>query len=987
MFFIRQQLSRILSIFITCTLAACGGGGDSDSKAIITPIDDYSINIQFVGDGEGKVDIVELNQSCSQDCTINAKAHSTVTLIATPNTDDFQFNGWQGCQQQECKLTLNSNKNVKAEFAPKEATQLLVLALGNGSVSIPQLAETCDIECEYDLAPDTVVTVIAQPDEGAEFSGWSEGCTTTELTCNVTVNGYTIVRADFETLSQNEVDVRLNVSGNGSVYIEQLDETCTNYCQYSVEKNTQLTFESTGNSGFDFLAWENCPASAATCTINISDVLTISAFFEEEPLPPATNTFTIKEPLGEERTNIPIQIARPFIKGEIANYPVIQITGQNIVSQATIKQRHDDGSVKHAIINFVLDQLPANGEFVASIENGTPPTGNALTKTEMLSNDFQFDAVQEYTFSGEQVTAISAREMLQNDHYTKWIDGPVATTLILADHSSERVYDLGADSHRSIRPIFHVTFWKELNQYTVRYVSENTNTISLQDQIYDLQLLIGKDKQKVYEKSDVPHQARSMWTKQFSTFDTATFNLNHNIRYLVQTNSVPYFDVSREISDATIQAYWNIWQTKNKDLYDSGLWQPVMAVGGGRPDIGLYPSWAVKWLFSGDWRLTEIALTQADLASAWPMHLREGKDGLKFDLNQSIDALGKIVSIAPGARPTHWTERPDWHEINDADKIVPVAELTRSNWRPDNAHHPDISSLQFLLTGDRFYLDQMLFSAAYVTGNNNAKGFNSRLGRGQTGSEGLLYSGEVRGQAWAIRTRVHTYDILPDDWPEKSYFNTLNENAFTAFQGLFDLPNAYPSKSAIYNHARNFIADSIFVNSEQPSPLGFWNEGVSSQAYVRDDYVDTQVVNQAIAPWMQNFVTISLGRAQELGYNTDNLVQYSSRYLSQILQNPALPNYMFSAYITPTLNQDNQWFNSVLAIANTYQDGYLELINNRLIMGRDTEHGYYSIGMAAAAYAYDREIPAPWQYMMLNVLHKTIYDNNPKWAILPRIED
>lgn len=982
---------KTITLFVTTMLLACGSGGSN--KAANPPVSnaqEYQLSLSIDGGGLGRVYIEELNQYCSVDCTLSLPEKSSLSLVAEPANADFQFLYWsENCaylDRKKCTLELNRNTNISAFFEDSANTHRLTIhVIGDGTVSIPTLKTECTSECTYYVTSEQVYNLVAKNSSNSTFYGWSNDCRDAEQ-CPLTVRADTTIEAKFSS-QQQSAGVTVNVYGAGSVTINNQPEPCVNSCIYEFDIGSNISITAQQDENKVFLNWSGaCEGEEGSCTLVVSDDLTVNAFYQQPPAS-SDNTFTIKEPLGKTSFNIPIQIARPFVEGEIATYPVVKIAGKSIISQASIKQRHQDGSVKHAIINFVLDQLPANGELVASIENGVPPSGDALTKEEMLSDKFSFDAIQEYSFASGQVNTISARTMLKNNDYSTWLEGPVATTIVLADHSQNRVYDVGSDSYRSVRPMFHVTFWKALNKYTVRYVSENTNTIALQDQSYDLQLLIGQNAQSVYQKSQVPHQARSIWTKKYSTFENPVYNLNHNVRYLVQTKSVPYFDISREISDTAIQAYWNVWQGKNKDLYDSGLWQSAMAVGGGRPDIGLYPSWAVKWLFTGDWRLTEIALTQADLASAWPMHLREGKAGLKFDLNQSIDAQGKIVSIAPGARPTHWTERPDWHEVNDADKIIPITELSRSNWRPDTAHHPDISSLQFLLTGDKFYLDQMLFSAAYVTGNNNAKGFNSRLGRGQTGSEGLLYSGEVRGQAWAIRTRVHTYDILPDDWPEKSYFNTLNENAFAAFQGLFDLQNTYPNKSAIYEHARNIVADSVFVSSGQPSPLGFWNEGVSSPAYVSDDYVDTELVNQAIAPWMQNFVTISLGRAQELGYDTHNLVQYSSRYLNQVLQNPVLPNHMFSAYITPTLNQDNQWFNSVSAIANTYQDGYLELINNRLIMGRDTEHGYYSIGMAAAAYAYDRETPVPWQYIMQNVLHKTIYDNNPKWAILPRVED
>lgn len=981
--FFRQQLFRILLIVITFSLTSCGGGGDSDQKAIVTPIDDFSINIQFTGDGEGKVDLVELNKSCTQDCTINAKAHSTVTLIATPNTDDFQFNGWQGCQQQqECKITLNSNKNVQAEFAPKEDTQLLVLALGNGSVSIPQLNKTCDIECEYDLAPDTVVTVIAQPGQGAEFSGWSEGCTTTDLTCSVTANGYTTVRADFEASGENKVNVNLNVTGNGSVYVEQLDETCTNYCQYTVDKNTQLTFESTSNNGFDFLSWGNCSATATTCTINVSDTLTISAYFEEEPIEPTTNTITIKEPIDKERINLPIQIARPFIKGEIANSPTVRVNGQNVAAQATVKQRYDDGSVKHAILSFVLGSLDKNSSVTANIVNETPEAFTPFNKSQLLANEVGFDAKVSYNFGGIEHT-VSARNLLTNDHFTIWQDGPVATTLLLADHSTQRRYDVGDDEYKSIRPLFYVTYWKPLGEYSVRFVSENINTTTLQDQLYDVSISLGTEQTLVYQKDDINHQARTRWTKKFSTYDDSPISVDHNLAYLVQTPSVPNFDTRKAIPTSKISAYWDEWQSKNTDIYQKGFWQPAMATAGGRPDIGLYPSWTVKWLYTGDWRLADIAFTQADLSGNWPMHYREGNDEKTFDFAQEVSGLGRIVSMAPGARPTHWTYRPTWHEIDEDDKIPYVGDVNSTLWRPDTAHHPDISSLQYLLSGEYFYLEQMLFSAAFVSGDSNAKAFKRSYGRGPTGSEGAMYSGEVRAQAWHLRTRVHTYDIIPDGFHEKAYFGQLISNGIALWEGKYRVGNSQPALQNLYDFSYDNISTS-FVGNGEPSELGYWDSGITSASYVNDKFVNTDKVSRATAPWMQNFVVSAMGRAAELGWPTDKLLEFSSRPLRGLFSYNIEPNLLF-AYVLPTHDNQTNWFTDWQNVFSHYQASYTEQLIENVAAGQDTEHGYYSIAMCAASYVKEQENGLQlWQFIQNNIANKESYHSNPKWALKPR---
>src|SRR5205823_3472410 len=53
------------------------------------------------------------------------------------------------------------------------------------------------------------------------------------------------------------------------------------------------------------------------------------------------------------------------------------------------------------------------------------------------------------------------------------------------------------------------------------------------------------------------------------------------------------------------------------------MWQAGMSSAGGRPELGPYPEWTTDWLFTGDWRMREISLTLADIASSWPFHWRE----------------------------------------------------------------------------------------------------------------------------------------------------------------------------------------------------------------------------------------------------------------------------------------------------------------------------------------------------------------------------
>ncbi|MGB9608825.1 MAG: hypothetical protein ACPL3E_00435, partial [Minisyncoccia bacterium] len=518
------------------------------------------------------------------------------------------------------------------------------------------------------------------------------------------------------------------------------------------------------------------------------------------PNPPSGNAIMICELAGVTTNNYPIQIARPFVQGEIRNYPQAVVDNTPVPTQADVKSRWPDGSVKHAIISFLIPTLNANSNVVVKFQNQTTVNNTPLSQTEMLSSNYNFEAKMELT--NGQTQTVSARTMLQNGNYIYWTSGPIATTIILADHSASQTYDLGwkdkkytiltssinssatsinvvdatdiaalaspikikieneillvnsisgntlsvargvdgttptyhdagkivenlnqnseykiasDPKYKSFRPIFHATFWPGINKVKVRYIGEIANTKSFQDQIYSLALKLGfSNQQIVYSKPTFTHYAGSRWTKEFwINGEPSSITINHNLPYLISTKFIPNYDLTKNIPESVISSAYSSWVSKPKDLFDAGEWTKAMPTTGGRAEIGPYPAWAVRWLYTFDKRMKEEAFGNSDLAASWPVHFREGDSTRFFNREKTISALGKIISIS--ARPTLglvWgiLGVPDT-SLND--KIIPVGKTSDGGWFPDVAHQPDPFSIQYTLTGDYWYLEEMQFWAGY----------------------------------------------------------------------------------------------------------------------------------------------------------------------------------------------------------------------------------------------------------------------------------
>jgi hypothetical protein len=501
------------------------------------------------------------------------------------------------------------------------------------------------------------------------------------------------------------------------------------------------------------------------------------------------NTITITDKSGKGLTNYPLQFGRPFVQGEIVNIPQLLLNGTPIPTQADVKNRYADGTVKYAIISAIVPAVPANGSVILSFKNQTVSNNTPLTKETMLSPQFNFDAAMKL-YSGNTTQSASARAMLTNGDYTLWTSGPVAQTILLADDSAERKYDIGFDTYRSIRPRFYATFWPTLNKVTVRFVGENSNVGTLEDVAYSLSLSTGlTNPVTVYTKSDVVHSFLSRWTKTFwiGGAPEEKVNIDNNLPYLIDTKYFPNFDTSVTVPGATIASSYAGWLASKHDLFEGGAWTKYMPTTGGRDDIGLINAWAMRWLYSGDWRARTVALGQADLASAWPLHAREGSSSKKIDKAQTISGLGLPISVY--AYPTSWI--PDNNggmgtfilkspRITTNPKEYPP---TGNGWVPDGAHQPDAFYVQYVLTGDYYYLEESqmwasMSALSYCVG--------ATWCRGSAGMAGI--EDQVRGDAWVFRNRANAALMTPDNMPVlKNFYTQITNDALAIWEGQMNI--------------------------------------------------------------------------------------------------------------------------------------------------------------------------------------------------------
>ncbi len=114
---------------------------------------------------------------------------------------------------------------------------------------------------------------------------------------------------------------------------------------------------------------------------------------------------------GTARVNYPLQFARPFVQGEIPDYPQVLVDGMPVATQADVKQRWPDGSVKHGIVSVLVPSIAANGSVALTFRNQSTGNNVPMTQEQMLGAGFDFDAVLRIGSDG-QTRSVSARTML-----------------------------------------------------------------------------------------------------------------------------------------------------------------------------------------------------------------------------------------------------------------------------------------------------------------------------------------------------------------------------------------------------------------------------------------------------------------------------------------------------------------------------------------------------------------------------------------------
>ena len=297
-------------------------GGESANTAAdnYTYVEEHELDVAVTGDGDVDADsgaIVNCRES-SGVCSDTYAPGTVVILTATADAGN-QFAGWTGCEEEpslnECKVTMDADKSVEAEFVAVH--ELFVEVIGNGEVDALEGAIfECDesgVSCADSFVEGTIVTLIAFPGGGSELVEWI-GCD--EVfgdECDVTMDGAKLVTAKFAPIPVTpEFDLDIDIVGPGAGTVKCDGGSCSS----EYEKGAEVTLTAHPAPGSAFMGWAGGGCSGiGGCDVTLNSDVSVTAAFELIPPPPAPAPALPPQPAF-----IP---GRVLVKGNAAFVPLV----------------------------------------------------------------------------------------------------------------------------------------------------------------------------------------------------------------------------------------------------------------------------------------------------------------------------------------------------------------------------------------------------------------------------------------------------------------------------------------------------------------------------------------------------------------------------------------------------------------------------------------------------------------------------------------
>ena len=391
----------------------------------------------------------------------------------------------------------------------------------------------------------------------------------------------------------------------------------------------------------------------------------------------------------------------------------------SLPTQTDVKVRWPDGSIRFAVVSANI------------VTSGTYPiTGGPLSQGPMLPSGPE--AAVTLMIDGKPYVA-----NLPDGRSDRWLSGPLVS-------ESRAIVTPGG--HPFLRVVFDVRSYAG-GGHRVDVTVENCLDLASADTVtYDAAITIGG--QTVFRQAHVTHKYLARWRKVFTTAGLHEAVITPDLSPFVAARAVPGF-LPTVVAPARPLVTMGVSGTGFGILGFGDLTLPMNAHSG-RPEIAPYPDWTAQFLVHKTPSARAYMIRHGELAGSWGIHVRKPDGSLP-----SLDAPGSAY---------YWLDAR-WRDPGNmsAGFTGPLGHLENRAEPGDIAHQPSLAFVPYLVTGDRFFADEMAYWANFCLIGSFASDDNRK------GARGLLVGNEVRGIGWGLRNMGDAAAYLPDASPMKAY--------------------------------------------------------------------------------------------------------------------------------------------------------------------------------------------------------------------------
>ena len=549
--------------------------------------------------------------------------------------------------------------------------------------------------------------------------------------------------------------------------------------------------------------------------------------------------FSLQNAAGAASKAQYVQFLQVFGQGAVPAGSDLYATvgGQKVPTQMEATQRYADGSVKVAVITLLEPAVAANTTL-----SGTLTAGQAVTSPDLPANAAiatGYNLAVNMDIQGVGAVRIDAAAEL-----TKAIAAGKAEILMQGPLATEVRVDVYVTS--SLHVTLDITTFADGSTATqVQFNNDRAMTSSGGTISYN-GISITQDGQTEFSHGALTQYQYQTWKVDVADSASAepTLNVVHDVEYLERLGAMQNFDLQRPVNPQLL--------TDEARSLASSSWTNVLGVNdvtqympmtGGRPDIGPTTTANALWLITQNPVAATYALGQAEAAGTIPWHFYDPAHGRYL----SLDDYPTIwIDYRGGVKPTQMPS-------------------DSTGWTTDTAHQPDMSYIAYMLTGERYYLDQLNAQASWAIATTWNVPREDGLGIVANEAE------QARAQAWTLRLINEAAYANPDGSEEKAYFTRIAHNNWK------HLLDEIPGLTAAQGQIRGILPAVNRADGVAPASQDYFASTAGIAALQGD------MEARAVLKWQANFLSgrfLTPDMDPHNGYNyTLNIYDSAGNYL------------------------------------------------------------------------------------------------------------